>query len=111
MTHGFSRHYNTTHELRISAHDLEIECRERYANTPRDERICTWCNTSMGAKVVVNESNMLYECDLYADLKAKLINRLNRSPLNFKILTQITQNTIFIDQQALRTNLMNMLSP
>ena len=56
-TKGFSRRYNTT-QLRISAHDLEIE-RGRYANVPRDERICTWCNTSMGAKIVEDESLLL----------------------------------------------------
>ena len=62
-------------QLRISAHDLEIE-RGRYTNATRDKRICTWCNTSMGATIIEDESHMLYECHLYEDIRAKLITRL-----------------------------------
>ena len=95
-TKGFSRRYNTT-QLRISAHDLEIE-RGRYANVPRDERICTWCNTSMGAKIVEDESHMLYECDMYEDIRAKLITRLNRSPPIQNTHPNNPELTRFIDQ-------------
>ena len=47
-TKGFSRRYNTT-KLRISAHELKIE-RGRYSDIPREDRICNWCNISMGVK-------------------------------------------------------------
>ena len=47
---GFSRRYSTT-QLRISAHDLNIE-RGRYSNTPRDQRVCHWCNTSNSMGIV-----------------------------------------------------------
>ena len=108
-TKGFSRRYNTT-QLKISAHDLEIE-RGRYTNAPRDERICTWCNTSMGATIIEVKSHMLYECDLYEDIRAKLITRLNRSPPIQNTHPNNPELTLFIDQQALKTDLMNMLSP
>ena len=51
---GFSRRYNTT-KLRISSHDLEIE-RGRYDDTPKELRVCNWCNTSMGQKIIENEN-------------------------------------------------------
>ena len=74
-------------------------------------RICTWCNTSMGATIIEDESHMLYECDLYEDIRAKLITRLNRSPPVQNTHPNNPELTLFIDQQALRTNLMNILSP
>ena len=96
MTQGFSRRYNTT--------------QLRYTNAQIDERICTWFNTSMGATIIEDESHMLYECDLYEDIRAKLIARLNRSPPIQNNHPNNPELTLFIDQQALRTNLMNMLS-
>ena len=60
---GFSRRYFTT-QLRISAHDLNIE-RGRYSNTPRDQRVCHWCNTSMGMEIVECENHLLFDCDMY----------------------------------------------
>ena len=65
----------------------------------------------MGAKIVEDESHMLYECDLYEDIRAKLITRLNRSPPILNTHPNNPELTLFIDQQTLRTNLMNMLSP
>ena len=65
----------------------------------------------MGATIIEDESHMLYECDLYEDKRAKLITRLNRSPPIQNIHPNNPELTLFIDQQALRTNLMNMLSP
>ena len=65
----------------------------------------------MGAPIIEDESNMLYECDLYEDMRAKLITRLNRSPPIQNTHPNNPDLTLFIDQQALRTNLMNMLSP
>ena len=75
---GFSRRYSTT-QLRISAHDLEIE-RGRYTNSPREERLCQWCKISMGSCITEDEDHILYDCDLYADLRAKLVTKLNNSP-------------------------------
>ena len=75
---SFSRRYSTTN-LRISSHNLEIE-RGRYCKIPRESRFCTWCKTSMGVEVTESENHMLYECDLYAELRAKLITQLNKIP-------------------------------
>jgi hypothetical protein len=33
----------------------------------------------MGIKTIENENHVLFECDLYADLRAKLIAKLNKS--------------------------------
>ena len=96
---------HTLMTLRIySAHDLEIE-RGRYANTPRHERICTFCNTSMGAKIVDYESHMAYKCDLYADFKAKLNTRLNKSPPIENTHLNNPELTLFIDTTADIVNL------
>ena len=48
----FLRRYSTT-QLKINAHYLNIE-KGRYSNTPRDQRVCHWCNTSMGMDKVVS---------------------------------------------------------
>jgi len=76
ISKGFSRRYSTT-QLRISAHNLEIE-RGRYTQTPRDKRICKWCKTSMNVDCTENENHVLYNCDLYTTERNKLITRLNK---------------------------------
>ena len=67
----------------------------------------------MGATIIEDESHMLYECDLYEDIKANLITRLNRSTPIQNTHPNNPELTLynFIDQQALRTNLIDMLSP
>ena len=50
-------------------------------------------------------------CMNYEDIRAKLITRLNRSPVIQNTHPNNRELTLFIDQQALRTYLMNMLSP
>ena len=91
VTKGFSRRYNTT-KFRISSHDLEIEC-GRYNNIPRESRMCTWCQLSMGAEVVEDENHVLQNCDLYAGLRTKLITRLNNTPEHqSESLSQLTIN-------------------
>ena len=71
--------YRTT-RLRISAHDLEIET-GRYKAIPRNERHCNWCKISLGEDQVEDEEHMLFRCDLYADLRSKLISTLHKIPL------------------------------
>ena len=105
---GFSRRYNTT-KLRISAHELEIE-RGRYTDTPKESRICHWCNTSMGEKIIENENHLLFECDLYANLRSKLITCLNKAPKITDIETNLPTNLI-INNTKLQENFMNMLPP
>ena len=51
--------------------------------------------------------SMLYECNLYEDIRAKLITRLNKSPLIQNTHPNNPELTLFIDQQALRTNLLS----
>ena len=73
---GFSRRHCTT-QLRISAHDLQIE-RGRYVNMPRKERICTWCKTTLGQNIIEDEKHTLFDCDLYSTIRKNLIDNLNK---------------------------------
>ena len=106
---SFSQRYSTT-KLRISAHNLEIE-RGRYSNTQRSERICKWCNTSMGLKILEDENHMLFECDLYADLRAKLISQLNKSPPIHDSISNVQSLNINISTKTLKSSFMKLLSP
>ena len=92
--------YKTT-QLRISAHDLEIET-GRYSNTPREARLCKWCLLTLSDNLIEDEDHVLYHCDLYADLRKKLINTLNQ--------TSIT-HYIPIDASSVNHILMYLLSP
>ena len=105
---GFSRRYSTT-KLRISAHELEIE-RGRYSDTLRENRICNWCKISMGAKIIECENHVLFECDMYADLRAKLIAQLNNRP-NYPIDTNYPPHTLIVNNQYFKTHFMRLLSP
>ena len=110
VTKGFSRRYSTT-KLRISSHDLEIEC-GRYNNISRENRICKWCNSSMGLKLLEDENHVLHTCDLYADLRAKLIKNLNNSPQVDTINNTIEPlSKLKLDNKSLQTHFMTLLSP
>ena len=107
---GFSRRYSTT-QLRISAHKLQIE-QGRYANLPREQRICTWCESSLGLKIIENENHVLYECDLYSKLRSKLIFNLNNIPFT----TSESESTspshgLNINSSNFKLHLMSILSP
>lgn len=65
----------------------------------------------MGAEETESESHMLFECDLYADLRSKLITQLNSSPPIFVNDSQEPPLTLTIDNQSLKENIMKMLSP
>ena len=67
-----------TSRLRISAHDLEIEY-GRYKNIPREQRICKWCKLTLNENRIENEHHLLFECDLYASLRSKLIQSIQKS--------------------------------
>ena len=67
-----------TSRLRISAHDLEIE-HGRYKDIPRDQRLCKWCQLTLNDKRLENERHLLFECDLYATLRSKLIQSIHKS--------------------------------
>ena len=64
----------------------------------------------MGVKTVENENHVLFECDLYANLRSKLITRLNKAPKITDIETNLPTNLI-INKTKLQENFMNMLSP
>ena len=68
---GFSRRYSTS-KLRKGSHDLAIE-RGRYSNTSRELRTCHWCKYCMEAEILEDENHVMHECDLYSDIRAKLI--------------------------------------
>ena len=116
--------YRTT-RLRISAHDLEIET-GRYTNTPRENRTCKWClltvpnsnriSNTITSKVVENESHLLFNCDLYADLRTKLLGSLNNHSLTCTLInttSSIPLPLLTINNPTLNMNhsLMKLLSP
>jgi hypothetical protein len=65
---------NTT-RIRISAHRLEIEL-GRYNKTPKDDRICSWCNIVLGTRVIEDENHFLTQCDLNAQTRLKLVEKI-----------------------------------
>ena len=75
--------------LRISAHNLEIEIGRR-SNIPRTARICKWCNLSLGAKNIENESHFINDCDLYAQFRRNLLVKLKHLNDNFPPTSQPT---------------------
>ena len=106
---GFSRRYSMT-KLRISSHNLEIE-RGRYINIAKESRFCKWCATSMGMDVVENEIHCLFDCDLYATLRAKLIARLNKAPSIPENVSEELPSNFSVSSVSLRQNCMKMVSP
>ena len=62
--------------LRISAHNLEVEMGRR-KGIPRTDRICRWCNLSLGANNLENETHFINDCDLYAKPRQNLLHKLN----------------------------------
>ena len=97
---GFSRRYCTT-QLRISAHDLQIE-RGRYVNMPRKERICIWCKTTLGQNIIEDEKHTLFDCDLYSTIRKNLIDNLNKYR---------DERRPLISHSNLKDHLMQTLSP
>ena len=94
--------------LRISAHDLEIET-GRYSNTPRENRVCKWCLLTLSDNIIENETHMLYHCDLYSELRSKLIKSLNKSyPTNNSPIILNFNSSNFLESEH---TLMNLLSP
>ena len=61
--------------LRISAHNLEVEMGRR-TKIPRTDRICKWCNLSLGSKTIENENHVINDCDLYAKPRRNLLHKL-----------------------------------
>ena len=89
--------YCTT-RLRISAHNLEIEY-GRYKNIPREQRKCKWCDLALNTSHLENEHHVLFECDLYANIRSKLVrtlyNTMGKIDCNLEIGQKNTQvNTL-----------------
>ena len=113
IIHNPYNRYRTT-KLRISAHDLEIES-GRYAGLRREERSCKWCSLSLSTETLEDESHVLFNCDFYADIRAKLWNNLLKlkthnpsSPNNLSSHTSINRQ---INTLTLQNSLMKFLSP
>ena len=56
--------------LRTSSHNLSIE-RGRHNNTPRNERICRFCNSGL----IENEFLFLLICTKFSEIRSKYIKR------------------------------------
>ena len=97
--------------VELCSHDLAIEC-GRYSNTPRELRTCHWCKSCMGTEILEDENHVMHECDLYSDIRAKLIARLRNA---LYIQTQSESNNLlanpYINNQTLKSNIMTLLSP
>ena len=64
----------------------------------------------MGIKIVECENHLLFDCDMYATLRDKLITRLNNIPNTYKS-PEINTPRNKINNASLRQNLMHLLSP
>ena len=110
LVKGTSRRHSTT-QLRISAHDYEIE-RGRYKNIPRDKRICSWCKTSMGIEAVEDESHALFSCDLYEKHRIKTIKNINQAlTSSAQDLSQHESTPYNINLEVTTLNLESYLMP
>ena len=65
------RHRQAMSRLRLSGHNLEIE-RGRYTKTPRNERICKYCDHK-GKNAVEDETHFLLNCPMFEELRAKYL--------------------------------------
>ena len=61
-------------------------------------------------EIVECENHLLFDCDMYATLRDKLITRLNNIP-NTYINPDIGTPIDIINNDSLRLNLINLLSP
>ena len=68
--------------IRISSHHLEIELGRR-KNVDRSDRICKWCNISLGINIIENETHFVNQCDLYAANRRITINKISQFHGNF----------------------------
>ena len=80
-------------KFRLSAHTLNIE-KLRY--TPRGQRIppelrlCTLCDL----KHIEDETHLLFECPIYADIRSSLLNKLDKENPSFNNLS-ISNKTLW----------------
>lgn len=56
-------------KFRLSSHNLAIET-GRYDATPRDERVCVYCNMN----AIENEYHFLLACPFYNDIRRKYLS-------------------------------------
>ena len=68
---------------------------------PREER---------GLKCVENEKHVLFECDLYADLRAKLIQNLKKVPPIHNHVLHDQNLSMDINNHSLKHNFMDLIS-
>ena len=45
-------------------------------NIPREQRKCKWCDLALNTYHLENEHHVLFECDLYANIRSKLVRTL-----------------------------------
>ena len=48
-------------------------------NIPREQRKCKWCDLALNTSHLENEHHVLFECDLYANIRSKLVRTLNNT--------------------------------
>ena len=65
----------------------------------------------MGINVIEDERHVLFNCDLYAGLRTKLIARLNSAPeISSNINNQNNYLPLTINERSLQLNIMKLLS-
>ena len=71
----------------------------------------TLTHTSMGINVIKDERHVIFNCDLYAGLRTKLIARLNSAPeISSNINNQNNYLPHTINERSLQLNIMKLLS-
>ena len=65
----------------------------------------------MGECIIENENHLMFECDLYASQRAKLISRLNSLPETCTNSQHNLPLILNIDNTTLTANFITLLSP
>ena len=83
-------------KIRFSAHNFEIE-RGRYTIpiTPRDQRLCKYCDAVMDTKVIECERHVLGDCPLYRPLRDR--TNLTSNDLLFEIIRNSSSHSLLED--------------
>lgn len=76
-------------KIRLSSHDLAIET-GRYENTPREHRLCLFCNMNM----IESEYHFILVCPFYIDIRKKYFKTYyNRWPTLQKFELLMSSNS------------------
>ena len=58
---------------------------QKIQNIPREQRKCKWCDLALNTSHLENKHHVLFECDLYANIRSKIVRTLNNTVTMGKI--------------------------